>query len=279
MRPVELVRRSAAYLEAHGVDSPRETAEALLMHLLGTDRAGLYARSNGLDTATARLFGRALCQRCHGTPLQYLTGEQQFMDLRLQVVPGVFVPRPETERLVEVILELLEPIRAPVVVDMGTGTGAIGLAVKRYRPESRVLATDLSPEAVQVAGRNADRLGLDVEVLPGDLLDPLPGDLAGRVDLVVSNPPYVTEEGFESLPEEVRAEPYAALVGGTQVHARLVRGAGRWLRPGGWLVVEIGADQGPEVRALFEEHFERVEILPDLAGRDRIVRGRYAGSR
>jgi release factor glutamine methyltransferase len=278
MRPVELVRRSAAYLEAHGVDSSRETAEALLMHLLGTDRAGLYARSDGLDTATARLFGRALCQRCHGAPLQYLTGEQQFMDLRLQVGPGVFVPRPETERLVEVILELLEPIPEPVGVDVGTGTGAIGLAVKRYRPESRVLTTDLSPEAVQLTRRNAERLGLDVEVLPGDLLNPLPGDLAGKVDLVASNPPYVTEEEYESLPEEVRAEPYAALVGGTDLHARLVRGAGRWLRLGGWLVVEIGADQGSEVRVLFEENLENVQVLPDLAGRDRIVRGRHAGS-
>jgi release factor glutamine methyltransferase len=191
----------------------------------------------------------------------------------------VFVPRPETERLVEVILELLEPIREPVMVDVGTGTGAIGLAVKRYRPESRVLATEVSPDAVEVASRNAERLRLDVEVVPGDLLAPLPSDLAGEIDLIASNPPYVTEEEYESLPEEVRAEPYGALVGGTEMHARLVRDAGWWLQPGGWLVVEIGADQGPEVRGLFEEHFERVEVMPDLAGRDRIVRGRLASSR
>src|SRR5207247_684490 len=101
----EALRRSAAYLAAHGVEGPMQTAETLLMHVLGTDRTGLYARRDGLDTSAARLFGRALCQRCTGTPVQYLTGEQQFMNLVLSVSPGVFVPRPETEGLVEVALE------------------------------------------------------------------------------------------------------------------------------------------------------------------------------
>jgi release factor glutamine methyltransferase len=274
MKPTDLVQRSAHYLAAHAVESPRETAEALLMHFLHTDRAGLYARTEGLDTRTAKLFGRALCQRCQGSPLQYIIGEQQFMDLLLEVTPAVFVPRPETELLVEVALELTRSMTTPLVVDVGTGTGAVGLAIKRYRPDARVLATDVSSDAVEVARRNAERLGLDVEVFVGDLLDPLSGTMAGTIDLLVSNPPYVTEEEYESLPEEVRAEPYAALVGGTEVHRRLVDAAAHWLRAGGWLVVEIGADQGPEVRALFEEHLESVDVSPDLAGRDRIVRGR-----
>jgi release factor glutamine methyltransferase len=274
MRPTDLVRRSAAYLEAHGVESPRETAEALLMHFLHTDRAGLYTRTDGLDTKTARLFGRALCQRCHGAPLQYLTGEQQFMDLVLQVAPGVFVPRPETERLIEVALELVDSLPAPLVVDVGTGTGAVALAMKRHRPDARVLATDISSDAVAVARRNAENLDLEVEVLLGDLLGPIPRKLAARVDLIVSNPPYVTEEEYESLPEEVKAEPYEALVGGTRQHRRLAAAAVEWLRPGGWLAVEIGSDQGSVVRARLQEHLTGVEILPDLAGRDRIVKGR-----
>jgi release factor glutamine methyltransferase len=274
MKPTDLVRRSAHYLAAHGVESPRETAEALLMHFLRTDRAGLYARTDGLDTRTAKLFGRALCQRCQGSPLQHVTGEQQFMDLLLEVTPSVFVPRPETELLVEMALGLTRSMTTPLVVDVGTGTGAVGLAIKRYRPDARVLATDVSSDAVDLARRNAERLGLDVEVLVGDLLDPLSGTMAGTIDLLVSNPPYLTEEEYESLPEEVKAEPYAALVGGTDVHRRLVEAAADWLRPGGLLAVEIGADQGPAVRALFEEHLERVDVSPDLAGRDRIVRGR-----
>jgi release factor glutamine methyltransferase len=276
MRPSEVARRAADYLARHGVESSRETAEALLMYFLGTDRAGLYAREEGLDTRTARLFGRALCQRCHGVPLQYLTGEQQFLDLVLGVAPGVFVPRPETEVLVERALEVL-PEGDPVAVDVGTGTGAVALAMKRRRPDARLWATDVSDDAVGVARANASRHALEVEVLRGDLLAPLPAELKGAVDLVVSNPPYVTREEYESLPAEVRAEPYEALVGGTDVHRRLAQEAPGWLRPGGWLVVEIGASQGEGVRALFGERFGRLEILPDLAGRDRVVRGRLGG--
>jgi release factor glutamine methyltransferase len=277
MRPSQVVDRATDYLSRHGVESPRETAEALLQYFLKTDRAGLYARTDGLDTRTAKLFGRALCQRCHGVPLQYLTGEQQFRDLVLGVAPGVFVPRPETEVLAERALEALDDSRAPVVVDVGTGTGAVALAIKRARPDAAVIATEVSEEAVAVARANASRLALDVEVLHGDLLDPLPADLRGALDLVVSNPPYVTKEEYADLPDEVRAEPYEALVGGTDVHRLLAGEAPNWLRPGGWLVMEIGALQGDEVTDLLADRFDDVEVLPDLAGRDRVVRGRARG--
>jgi release factor glutamine methyltransferase len=271
------VRRSAAYLSRHGVESPRQTAEALLMHFLGTDRAALYSRSEGLDSRTAGLFGRALCRRCTGIPLQHLTGEQQFRSLRLQVVPGVFVPRPETEVMVDHALAAIEGLESPVVVDVGTGTGAIALALKLERPDARVLATDVSEGAVTLASANADRHGLEVEVVQGDLLDPVPESLRGAVDLVVSNPPYIEAEDYEALPEEVRADPYQALVGDTRFHARLAESAPAWLAPGGWLVMEIGAGQGEEVGSLLSGRYAQVEVLPDLAGRDRVVRGRWPG--
>jgi release factor glutamine methyltransferase len=263
--------RAADYLARHEVESPRETAEALLEYFLETDRAGLYARDEGLDTRTARLFGRALCQRCHGVPLQYLTGEQQFFDLVLGVAPGVFVPRPETEVLVERALEVLPD--GGTVVDVGTGTGAVALAIKRFRPAASVWATEVSKDAIQVARANASRHGLGIEILPGDLFSPLPHDLRGGVDLVVSNPPYVTLQEYADLPAEVRAEPYEALVGATDVLGRLIEEAPAWLGPGGWLALEIGASRGEEVRRSMAERFEGVEILPDLAGRDRVVRG------
>ena len=274
MRLSEVVVRATNYLARHGVESPRETAEALLEYFLDTDRSGLYARTEGLDTRTAKLFGRALCQRCHGVPLQYLTGEQQFLDLVLGVAPGVFVPRPETEVLVERSLQVLDRTEAPVVADVGTGTGAMALAIKRRRPDATVYATDISEESVAVARANASRHSLDVTVLQGDLFSPLPPELRGRLNLVVSNPPYVTLDDYDTLPEEVKSEPYEALVGGTDLHDRLTAEAPEWLHPGGWLVMEIGAAQGDEVKRILLDRFENVEVLPDLAGRDRVVRGR-----
>lgn len=274
MRPSETVRRAADYLERHGVESPLANAERLLMSVLGTDRAGLYARADGLDAREARLFGRALCQRCSGTPLQHLTGEQSFRRITVEVRPGVFVPRPETEVLVERALGALEGVEAPVVVDVGTGSGAIALAVKDERPDARVFATDRSSEAVELARANAERLGLHVTVLEGDLLEPVPPDLRGWVDLVVSNPPYVTAEEYEDLPPEVKADPRPALVGGREVFERIGAEAVRWLRDGGWLAVEIGAAQGERARSVLSGAFVDVRVERDLAGRDRVVLAR-----
>jgi release factor glutamine methyltransferase len=274
MRPADVLRRAAAYLHAHGVEGPLATAEALLMSILGTDRAGLYVRREGLDSGAARQFGRALCRRCAGTPLQHLTGEQRFLDLDLAVKPGVFVPRPETEGLVEAALDALDGSQAPLVIDVGTGTGAIALSIAARRPDATVMATDLSKAAVALARRNATRLGLDVTVWPGDLLTPVPVELHARLSLLVSNPPYVDRAAYDSLPLDVRADPYEALVGGTEFHRRLAEEAPVWLGPGGWLVLEIGDDQGDRVRDLVAAHLTEVEVLPDLAGRDRVVRGR-----
>ena len=274
MRPSEVLTLATAYLDRHGVDGARESAEAIMMTVLSTDRAGLYARSEGLSMSEARTFGRALCQRCAGTPLQHLTGEQAFRRITVTVRPGVFIPRPETEVLVDVALEGLGERQEPVIVDVGTGTGAVALAIADERTGSRVFATDLSPEAVELARENGARLGVSITVLLGDLLEPLPLELRGAVDLVVSNPPYVTADEYHDLPAEVRADPRLALVGGTRLHERLATEAIGWLRRGGALVVEIGAAQGPDVAKVVERFFEDVRIVPDLAGRDRIVVGR-----
>jgi release factor glutamine methyltransferase len=274
VRPSEVVTRATEYLEGHGVEGARETAESLLMHLLETDRAGLYTRTEGLDSATARAYGRALCQRCAGTPLQHLTGHQAFRGLNLEVQPGVFVPRPETEVLVEAAIQTLAETTRPVVVDIGAGTGAVGLGIKRVRTDARLHAVDVNPQAVELTQRNADRNRLVIDVYLGDLFEPLPAEMKGTVDLVVSNPPYVTEAEYEELPPEVRADPYEALVGGTEVHARLAEEAPAWLKPGGWLVVEIGASQAATVSLLMRRTFEEIQTIEDLAGRPRVVMGR-----
>lgn len=269
-----VVAETASYLAEHGVESPEAEAEILLAHLLRTDRAGLRSRRAELTGEERDLLSRMLLVRASGVPLQHLTGDQPFFGMRLRVRPGVFIPRPETEILVEQGLQTLATTEHPIVVDVGTGTGAVALAVKAARPEARVLATDASREAVALARENAEHLGLEIDVLGGDLLSPLPENLRGSVDLIVSNPPYVTEDEYADLPAVVRADPMEALVGGTEVHARLAREAPRWLRPGGWLAMEIGSTQGSEVAALIAEGYERVEVVPDLAGLDRVVRAR-----
>lgn len=272
--PPEALREAARYLESRGIHGARASAEVLLRSVLGTDRAGVHARARPLSLPEAEAYRAAVRRHAEGEPLQYVTGEQAFRDLVLRARHGVFVPRPETEGLVDVALEAVGGRDAPVIVDVGTGTGAVALALKLARPDARVLATDVSPAATALAAENASALGLEVEVLHGSLLDPVPHACRERIALIVSNPPYVTEAAYASLPAEVRAEPREALVGGTAVHAALLAAADGWLEPGGWLAVEIGADQGEEVGAMFEARLEDVAVLPDLAGRDRYVRGR-----
>ncbi len=272
MRPAEVVRRAADYLTRHDVESPLPTAEVLLAQVLGIDRAGLYARDEGLSTAQAKCFGRAICRRCVGEPLQHVTGEQGFRRSMLVVRPGVFVPRPETEILVELVLAELARLESPVVVDVGTGSGAIALAVKDERADARVLATDLSPAAVALARENALNLGLQIEVFQGDLLDPVPATLRGAVHAIVSNPPYVGVGEMETLPREVRAEPSLALVGGMDLYERLFEQARSTLRPSGLVAVEIEETKGRVVgSAASAAGFVNVRIERDLTGRDRFV--------
>jgi release factor glutamine methyltransferase len=275
MRPAEVARRGADYLARHGVESPEGSAELLLMRVLDVSRADLFAREQGPSTAEARAFGRALCRRCTGTPLQHLTGEEGFRHLTLSVRPGVFVPRPETEVLVEVALDRLEGLTAPLVADVGTGTGAIALAIADEHPGATVWASDVAPEAVALARANADRLGLSVRVVEGDLLEALPAELRGRLDLVTANPPYVPIERRDELPAEVLADPELALFGGPPIYARLFAGALAWLRPGGCVVVEIEESTADVVTALARDAgLVDPSVRPDLSGRDRVVAAR-----
>ena len=272
MRPADVIRRAAGYLERHDVASPVPTAEALLASVLGLSRVQLYTRAEGLSSVEARTFGRALCRRCTGTPLQHLTGVEGFRHITLAVRPGVFVPRPETEVVVEHALSALADVAEPVVVDVGTGTGAIALAIADERPGVRMVATDLSSDAVQLARENATALRAEITVLLGDLLEPVDASLRGKVDLVVSNPPYIETRERSSLPPEVLADPELALFGGVHVHRRLFEAALPWLRPGGAVVVEIGEAQGAAAAAAaVDAGLGSVCVHPDLGGRDRIV--------
>ena len=272
MRPSEVVRRGAEYLERHGVPSPEVNAERLMLTVLGTDRAALLARTDGLTTAEAKAYGRALCRRCTGTPLQHLTEDEGFRRLVLTVRTGVFVPRPETEVVVEAALGSIDELGSPLVVDLCTGAGTIALALADEHPGARVWATDVSAEAVALARENVGRLGLDVRVVQGDLFASIPSDLRGTVDLLTCNPPYVAEEAAAELSPEVLADPPDAVFGGPDVYARILPEAFEWLRPGGVAALEIEESLGETVtRIARRAGFEEVHVRPDLNGRDRVV--------
>jgi release factor glutamine methyltransferase len=216
-------------------------------------------------------------RRAAGEPLQYVLGSAAFRHLELSVGPGVLIPRPETEVLVDRALNRLPDGGA--IVDVGTGSGAIALAIKHERPSSRVWATDDSDEALRYARANRARLSLDVDILHGEMLDPLPTELRDSLDVVVSNPPYVSEsERHLVQPDVVGHEPHHAVFAGPSgldLVEKVVRDAYGWLRPGGWLVCEIGQGQSRAVVELFEEAgYREAGVHRDLAGWDRIVEGR-----
>lgn len=211
-----------------------------------------------------------VARRLGGEPLQYIEGSAAFGPLDLLVDERVLVPRPETEGLFEIASKM---VRNPeVIVDLCTGSGALALALKKAFPSAAVFATDISDDALEVAAENKHRNQLDIYLAQGDLFDPLPASLLGEVDLLVANPPYVSEREFAELPEDVKREPRAALVAGStglEVIQSIGASASRWLRPGGVLACEIGETQGVSASSSFINL--PTVVRKDLGGRDRYI--------
>ena len=269
----EVVLRATQYLAGKGVESPRLDAEHLLGKALGLSRLELYMQLDRPLTESERDTYRELIRRRGDRePLAYVLGEWDFRHLTLAVDRRALVPRPETEVVVERALVLLDGKPDPDVLDVGTGTGAIALSIKYERPGARVTAIDLSRAALELAAENSRRTGLAVRFLEEDLVR---GFGVDAYDLVVSNPPYVIPEEFESLQPEVRDwEPRLATVGTTQTRD-VARHALAALRPGGHLVVEVADERAGEAASLLEElGYEDVRLSLDLTGRERIAEGR-----
>jgi len=274
-----LLQWTTRFFESKGIESARLDGELLLAHALGWKRIDLYAHfdhapcGEALDRFREMVRARGL-QRI---PSKYLMGESEFYSLPLQVTASVLIPRPETELLVERALELLAKDQEALVADLGTGSGAIAIAVAAHRPLARLVASDVSAEALAVARSNVERHGLGgrIELRQGEWFAALePGT---RFDAVLSNPPYVAASDLERAMPEVRDhEPRVALDGGPdglRCLRLVIAGAPPWLRAGGWLVVEIGAGQAQAVVQLAKDNeaYEAVQVTPDYQGIPRIA--------
>lgn len=293
------LNQAVARLTAEKVPSPRMNAELLLMFTLGCERSHLFAHPERKLTADEQSrYDAALAERSRGVPAQYITGHQEFWGMDLIVSPAVLIPRPETEHVIEVVLQLLgSDLRPPPsahmgrasppsggmkprlrMVDVGTGSGAIALALGKEVPEAEIDATDISLPALEIARANAARHQLEkrIHFHHTDLIE----GLGGNFDFVVSNPPYVGESEQDTVQLEVRKfEPRSAVFAGpsgAEVIARLVPQARAALRPGGWLVMEISGAIVDRVRGLLEA-WEQVEVIPDLQAIPRVVRARKGG--
>ncbi len=283
-----------ARLTAENVPSPRLNAELLLMFTLGSDRAYLFAHPERKLTADEQSrYDAALAERTRGVPAQYITGHQGFWGMDLIVSPAVLIPRPETEHVIETVLELQgSDIRRPQtpdsrnaevrgprsevrLVDVGTGSGCIALALAKELPTAEIHATDISPAALEIARANAARHQLEkrIHFHESDVLE----GLSGRFDIIVSNPPYVGESEEDTVQLEVRKfEPRTAVFAGpagTEVIERLIPQARAALRSGGWLVMEISGTIAERTKKLLEG-WEDVQIKPDLQSIPRVVQAR-----
>jgi len=270
--PLRLIAWTQGFFAKGGVDAPRLTAEILLGHALSCDRVRLYLDfDKPLGAPELAAFRELVRRRAAGEPTAWLTGRREFLGHAFRVDPRVLVPRPETELVVEAAIGLLPPKGA--LLDLCTGSGCIAISAALARPDARVVATEISPEALAVARENAAALGATVEVLEGDLYAPLPPNL--RFDLIVSNPPYVPSGEIEGLSREVRREPRIALDGGVDgldVIRRIVSCAPSRLRPDGLLLIEMHETHAEPLPALcLAAGFGEAVVHRDLAALPRWV--------
>jgi release factor glutamine methyltransferase len=284
----EVIAEAQRLLEQAGIESAGQEAFWIVEHVLRLPIHHVVADRDRLLCPAELLAVRGLIERRVGRePLQYILGTQEFCGLEFDVNPAVLIPRPETELLVEYVVQRISAERQAIIVDVCTGSGCIAVAIARLRPRARVIATDLSTPSLDVARQNATRhaVGERITWLEGDLLGPLAKqELEGRSDVIVSNPPYIAEADWMTLQPEVRLfEPRGALVAGpqgTELHERLLQEAGQYLSPGGAVIMEIGAGQARAMRRIVDRipglRFHR--LVYDAAGLERVVIVERAGT-
>ncbi|HEV3439949.1 MAG TPA: peptide chain release factor N(5)-glutamine methyltransferase [Gemmata sp.] len=273
-----LLNWTTEFLAKKEIENPRADAQILLAHVLKCKKIDLIVRYNEQPEEAERTRFRELIQRrVAGWPVAYLVGSRDFYLLSFDVSPDVLIPRPETETLVLEALAFLKPLKSPSVLDIGTGSGCIAISIAHQKNDAQITAIDISPDALNMAQRNATKHGIAERImfLQGDLFAPLPSGVA--FDLVASNPPYIAHSEFAQLAPDVRDhEPRVALDGGLDgldFYRRIAGGVGRFLKVGGRLLVEIGYSQEAAVRGILAEQAE-LELGPtlkDMGGHSRVV--------
>lgn len=267
------LRMGAAALEAAGVPDARHDAGALLAHVLDVERlALLLSGDDTLPEATIQRYQQLIDRRAAREPLQYIVGHQEFMGLTLAVKPGVLIPREDTAVVVEQAIARLPDGGA--MLDVGTGSGAIAIAVKHKRPDASMAAVDIAPEAVALARKNAQACGVAIDIVQGDLFSPFAGR---RFDVIVSNPPYIPASELPRLQSEVQREPILALDGGEDglaFYRRLLSEAPQHLVPDGSVVLELGDGLSGHVKRLAQQDFCDLRVYDDLAGLPRALAAR-----
>jgi release factor glutamine methyltransferase len=287
MTILELLNWSTTYLRQHDIENPRLSAELLLARSLNLSREGLYIHlQDPSGEEEKENFEQLIKKRLSGEPLQYLLGHQEFWSIDFKVDPRVLIPRPETELLVEQSLSILSknfPRRTLYVLDIGTGSGAIAISLAKEKRDLFVVATDISGEALLLARENAKSAGVlhRIEFVKGDLFSPIRLMREKEpFDLILSNPPYIHHSQIQNLAREVKDhEPVVALNGGEdgmEFYRSIVSQGPSYMRKGGWLLLEVGENQGEKVSGLIEREgsFSRPERIKDLSGIERVVKAR-----
>ena len=273
-----ILTQTTLFFKKHSLESARLEAELLLAHVLGLERLRLYTEHDRpLNSGEIKKYKEVIRQRLSGKPLAYITGEKQFLNWNFYITPDVLVPRPETEILIEMVLEFTKNQDEGQILDLGTGSGVIALSLAHYLPAYQIDAVDISPAAIEVAKENAlqQKLTERVTFYIGDLFSALPEEKQKSYTGIVSNPPYISSEVIPSLSKEVREEPQGALDGGImgmEIINRIIEKAGEFLIPGGFLALEHGYDQLSLIKkAALKAGFGKVSSYKDYSGFPRVA--------
>jgi len=283
----ELLSKTDSFFNKVGLDSPRLDAEVLLADLLDMERINLYVNFDyPLTTQELEEYRERVRQRAKRIPVAYLTGKKEFMSMEFFVDPGVLIPRPETEFLVEKIIDFCKDngLKNANIIDIGTGSGAVAISLAKHVEDARTVGVDISPKAVEVARKNLEKHSLKerVSIVNGNLLEQFIKRDINNVDIIVSNPPYIKDKDMDSLSPEVKKEPTSALAAGEDgldYYKKIIPQAEKVLKKGGHIFFEIGDGQAEDVLSLFGERWAAEKMDRDYSGRERIISAKFEGQK